>query len=294
MDPDDETLDPAPPAPAPPAPPAPPVPPAVPPAPPAPPPAPSGLPENERRALIADHSARAERKLLKKLFGTDDPAEVERLRTEQQARLDQHQQMVDAEATRKREQMSEVERLTNDVTRLTEENTQLKAKIQAFGICGPLLNQGDKVAAQQDAHIKGIAINHISPRWLKYSMGEFRDYVLSLPVGEQKKLDERRIGKWFVEFAKKEPTVALEPPKAPVVEPPAAPPAPPAPAPPAPPQRQVLAAGARPPGAGTKPNVPPTPADPFAGKTPLPGKPNSMNKQELRDYAKANGLSYPG
>lgn len=226
---------------------------------------------------------------MKKLFGTDDPAEVERIRAEQQQRLDQQQQMVVAEEERKRAQMSEVERLNADVARLTEENTQLKAKLQRV--------EGDKVAAQQDATIKGIAVNFIQPKWIKYAMNEFRDYVISLTLVEQKKVDERRTSKWFGDFAKREPLVALEAPKpaAPLAPPPEAPPALAPGAPSAPiVRRPPLAAGARPPGLQPKPNAAPPNSDPFAGYTPLPGKPNSMSKDMLRSYAKHHNLPYPG
>lgn len=265
------------------------TPPAVvaPPVAPVPPPVatpPVGSAEADRRALIADHTARGASKALKKLFGTDDPAEIERIRAEQQAKLDEHAQMVAQQEAKKREQLTEVERLQTDIARLTEENTQLKAKLQKV--------EGDKVSAQQAAKINSLAINHISPKWLKYATNEFRDYVLSLTPAQQKILDDKRIAKWFADFAKQEPTCALEPPKAPEPALPAAPPVAKPPAPPA--ARPPLLAGARPPGLGPKPNAPPASNDPFAGLTPLPGKPNSMNKDQLRAYAKANNLPYPG
>lgn len=294
---DDENLDtpPTPPVATPPAvtpPPAPPVAavPLVPPLAPAPVERPSSD-DSQRRALLDDHKARAERKLLKRLFGTDDMVEVERIRSEQSQRLEQHQQMVSAEEQRKREQMSEVDRLNADVTRLTNENTELKAQLQRL--------KGDKVAAEQDAKIRSLAVAHIQPKWLKYAMNEFRDYVMSLSPEDQKKLDERRTTRWFAELAKREQVISLEqstPAATPPAAPPATPPAPPASTTPAVPplqRRPLLPAGARPAGAPPKPNAAP-PVDPLAGKTPLPGKPNSMNRQELRDYAKREGLPYPG
>ena len=284
---EDETLDPTPPHDLPSAPPAPPPPApaqAQPPALPTPVPAPPkrGLSEEER-ARIEDHKARALKKQLKDLFGTDDPAEVERIRNEYRSKAEKHDQLLQAEEQRKREQMTEVQRLQEDLQRVTSERDQLKAELDSL--------KREKVVMEQDAKIRSIAIRYVDPKFLKYSMQEFGEYVRSLADADRKRVDEKRTDLWFKNFARANENMALKTVEAPS---PAAPPTeqakPPSPGTP-PPIPRRLPAGAKPAGTPPKPNVPP-PADPLAGKTPKPGLPNSMNKEELKIYAQRQGIRY--
>ncbi len=261
---------------------APPAPAAVvaPPAPPAAPARRSNALSDEEKARLNDHKDREKRRLLREEYGTDDEAEVARIRLERKKKLDEHDALVAAEAERKRSQMSEVEQLQAEVASLKSENEDLKRQLAE--------TKKDVVAKEQDSRIQGIAIKHVRLDRVKYAKQEFREYVVKLTDVEKRRLNEVTIDKWFKKFATDNPDMALGAPAAP---PPAATPPVPAAAPPAapaagaPPLRRVLPAG------GARPVVPvprqAAPADPFAGKTMKPGLPNSMTPKEVREYAKS-------
>lgn len=239
--------EPPPPAPAPPAPvvAAPPPPP-----PPAPEPAPRPSPD---RALRDDYKARGRKQVLRELFGTDDEEQVRQILVSNKDKLAQFEALRTQEEQRKRESMSEVERLTADVQRLTAENEQLKAQVESL--------KKDQVASQQDVRLRGIAGKFIRPNRVKFALTEFREYVLALTPTQRKLLDEKRTASWFQRFAKENPDLALEA-EQPAPSLPAAQP-PPAPSPPAPTPARVVPAGARLPARPPVPNAPPAP----------PGKP---------------------
>lgn len=256
---------------------------------PAPAPAPKSAPDIDRRALAADHQARGRSKLLKELYGTDDEAEVARIRAEQAKKLEEHSNLTTEAERKKREQMGEVERLTNDLTAMTAERDELKKKLEQVS--------ADRKAYEQNAKIQGIAVQYVKPAYTKYAMQDFRDYALSLKVADQKALDERLTKVWFSRWAREHATMALEAAtptaQAPVAGEPPAPATPPKPAtsaaPPAvPPLRRVLPAGS--PKPAPKPAAPAAEADPLAGLTPKPGLPNSMNPQQLKIYAQRNNV----
>lgn len=237
-------------------------------------------------ATASDIRAREKKKLLREEYGTDDPDKVAEIKAERQARLDEHARLKETDEANKRAQLSEVERLTADVNRLTSENEKLAAKIK--------LLETDNVVSKQDAKIRSIAVQYIQPNKLKYAVIDFGEYVRSLTKADQAKMDEIRTTNWFKKFARENPDMALgatppavaakavvkdddaEPPKAgtpPVVQRPTA---------------RVVPAG-RP-----RPAVPvaakPAVADPLAGLTPRPGQPNSMNRQQLAQHMKNQGL----
>lgn len=287
---DDETLDPAtglpvtPPA-APPAAPAA-VPPAAPPAAPAAPPVQTTAQRKAaEEATAKDIRAREKRKLLVEEYGTDDPDKIAEIKADRAKRLEEHQALVAKEEETKRAQMGEVERLTADVNRLTTENEQLKLKIKNL--------EQDQVASKQDAKIRSLAVKHIKPTKLKYAIIDFGEYVRSLTKADASKLDELRTENWFKKFARENPDMALEATPAAaaktevVVDDDAGKPKPGTPPAVQRPTR-VVPAGKPKPGAPvqTKVAVP----DPLAGKTPLPGKPNSMNKKELALHMQRQGL----
>ncbi len=285
---DDEVLDSSVPAPAP-APTPAPAPAALPAPVPAPAPAPVAVKptRTSEEATAADIRKREKAKALKELYGTDDLDEIERIKEKRRVEAEELQNLKAKEEQTKREQMTEVQRLTDDVTRLTTENEQLKAKVKSLEI--------ERVTNQQDAKIRSLAIKHIKPSKLKYALIDFGEYIRTLTKADAAKIDELRTENWFKRFARENPDMSLEaaPPapatKTDVVDDPEKKPEPKPGTPPpvARPTRVVPAGKPKP----ANP-VPPTqsPPDPLAGKTPRPGLPNSMNKQELALHMKRQGL----
>jgi hypothetical protein len=260
---------------------------------PAPVPAPAPAPRRadpELQARIDDQAQRRVNKQLKALFGTDDPAEIERIRADQAKRLEEHQSLVEANEARKREQMGEVEKLTADLAAMTAERDQYKAQVEEM--------KKERITNEQNAKLTELAGKFIRPNRIKFALQEFRDYVLKLKVDDRKRINEVITSNWFKKYAADNPDLALEskPSVTTEPEPKAVPATPPAPAakpgtpPPLLQRRTVPAGGTRP---ATTPNTPP-PADPLGGKTIKPGLPNSMTKEEVRAYAKSQGLPYPG
>lgn len=286
---DDEVLDPAAPAPA--QVPAAPLPaPATPPAAPAPTPAPAPVAAKPTRsteeATAADIRKRERSKALRELYGTDDLDEIERIKEKRRIEAEELQNLKTKEEQTKRDQMTEVQRLTDDVQRLTTENDQLKAKIKTLEV--------ERVTNQQDAKIRSLAIKHIKPSKLKYAIIDFGEYIRSLTKADAAKMDELRTENWFKKFARENPDMSLETaapaPAKPEAKPESEPEKEAKPGTPPAVQRptRVVPAGKPKPAAPVAPTQ--QPPDPLAGKTPRPGMPNSMNKQELSLHMKRQGL----
>ncbi len=233
-------------------------------------------------ATAADIRKREKNKLLREEYGTDDPDKIAEIKAERQARLDEHARLKETDEANKRAQLSEVERLTADVNRLTTENDQLKAKLKNL--------ETEQVVSKQDAKIRSIAVQYILPSKMKYAVIDFGEYVRSLTKADQAKMDEIRTTNWFKKFARENPDMALPTGTAPVVakatetkevEPkPATPPVV---------QRPRVVPAGRPAVKVATPATPPV-VDELAGLTPKPGQKNSMNRTQLAVHMKRQGL----
>lgn len=198
-------------------------------------------------------------------LGITDKAQLTKEREEAKA-------LREAQEKAERERMTREEQLSKDLEAERAKREKAEATSQ----------QATRTAtyAQEDARITQIAIRHVdasSSVKVKAAKIEFSDYVERLTEAQRARLSEASIDRWFRRFIKDNPDFA---PRA--AEPPAG-----APAPKPPVTRPIHAPAPKAPRAATPQSQDPTMG--ANGKTTLPGKPNSMNKQELRDHLKKRG-----
>lgn len=177
---------------------------------------------------------RTERDLLKKYFGTSDPAEVARIRAGLQQTQDQLKERDtelakyrQSDEEKKRAEMSEIERISADLvasqSRVAELENELKAQ------------KTEVLASKQAQHIDGIARKyHVKEKNTRHLRQDFKTYWGGL-TGEQRKVAGMPVSfdRWVRNWAKENPEL-LE--TAPTVDTTTTPPAtatPPAPARPA-------------------------------------------------------------
>lgn len=243
------------------------------------------VPLADRLKRAGKTAAEAANRRWAQALGADDPAKVaERLK-----KLDDLEK---ADAERQQATMTEVQRLQAE--REAEKN-------RADQLEGQLREAQENAAYQrQDQQLREIASEYVDPKAVRFARHEWANYVVGLTAEEQEKLSPRDAKKWFQRFAQDNPQFA----KGTGAPPPAD--APPAQRPGAPPARRP----APPPNAARKPinnGPPPAKRDPAAGaapaagdsttdggKTARPGQKNSMNRAELKEFARKHGVNYPG
>lgn len=231
--------------------------------------------ERTRAALLAE-------------LGIQDP---KAFKTQREREAEELRAFKEAEEQRKREAMSEQERLATDLERERERVAALESELTEL--------RETKIADEQRAKLEAAASKFINPKFLRYAVRtDFRTYVQELAKTDRKALkalDDRAVERWFREWAKDNPEMALkaaEAPPAPAPETPSKPAAPSG----KPTERKVIK---RPITTGPSPRaVVPTPA-PGTGngtatqKTFRPGQPNSMSKREAREEAAKLGIRLP-
>jgi hypothetical protein len=270
-------------------PPAAPLPPAAA-APPAPPPAapppPAALPKvygsggaEVPDEAISEVKAKERKRLLKAEFGTDDPAQIEQIKLQRSADLDELKRLREADETRKRETMTEVDRLKADLEKANLKITDLTQQLEG--------TRTEVVAQKQAATMAQIISAHkFKEKYVPWVNEEIAKYFKALTKTDQAKFGRASINAWLAKYAKENPELTEAAPPPSVVVDPAAPPAPPA-APP--PPKRVLASNGKP---VVPPKVlaPPPAVDPLAGKTARPNQPNSMTDKELKEHMARQGM----
>lgn len=212
---------------------------------------------NERVARAKKAAREEEKKRLKEIFGTDDPEEIKRIKEE-------HQRLKTETEKQKRERMSREQRLQEDLKREQKVKEELEQRIQKM--------ERDAAFAQQDSAIRGLAAKHIAQDYVDDVMFIYARTVLAnMDQAEADKVTEKDIAKWFADYAKKRPAFAREqggngtPAK-----------------------KKPISTG-KPPAGKPKPTGG---SESHQGKTPAPGKPNSMTKEELAKYKKERGIQW--
>lgn len=247
---------------------------APPPAPAVAPPAPAAPSKEEEEKRASDIRAREHKKAMKAAYGTDDPAEIERIQKQREQDAADLARLRGAEQKAQRDNMTEVQRLQTDLDAANRKVAELEAQIESL--------KSQAMNAKQQSEIAGRMMQlgfDPDQRKQRMVMRELGDHVKSLTKTQLAVFGKTGgVDKWLKEFLKENPSFArptapapAAPPKAPVT---ATPPKP-APRVPAGP-RQPVPPAARPPTA--------TDTDPLAGKTVLPGRPNSMTPEELRQH----------
>lgn len=210
------------------------------------------------RLTRAMNSARAEeRKRLKEIFGTDDPAEIKKIQEE-------HSKLKAETEKQRRERMNREQQLEEDLKRERQSKADLEQRIQKM--------ERQSAYQQQDSAIKQIASKHIASDYLDdVSFIYARNVLAKMTQEEADAVDEKAISKWFADYAKKRPAFARD-----------------QAAGKPPPKRAPITTG-KPPVGKPKPNGGQAS---FQGKTPRPGQPNSMSKEELAKFKKEKGLQW--
>lgn len=224
----------------------------------------------------------AERKrLLKAEFGTDDPAEVEKLRVKRQADAEELTRLREESEARKRSEMTEIDQLKADLQKATTKIAELTAQLED--------QKTQTLAQKQNAEVRALVASHkFKEKFVPFVNDQMAQHYAKLTKTEQGKFGRAAINAWLAKYAKENQELV----EAPTGAPPAELTAPPAAAAPAaapkPPVRTPATNGKQP----VPPKVAAAPAapDPLAGLTPRPGLPNSMNDKQLKEYMNRQGM----
>ena len=219
--------------------------------------------ERARRSASAETEAK-HKAWLKEKFGTDDIVEAEK-RAARWAKLEAD------EEKRKREAMSEQDRLKADLDIERKKREAAEARVRDV--------EALRLHEQQSSNIGRIASSHIASEYAEdvtlIFAKHLRNRIANGEKAEVEAMTEKDVNRWFADFAKRKPAFAAATAAAPKTAP-AAEPA----------KRQPVGAGA-PPG-----NPPPKPNASGVVKTMRPGQPNSMTDQEVRATLRKQGFNY--
>lgn len=212
---------------------------------------------NDRIARAKKSAAAEEKERLKELFGTDDPAEIKRIK-------DEHAELRKAKEEADRAQMSEVERVNADLDKERARADAAEARATKL--------EEDRAYDQQDSQVRRLASQHIAEDYVDAVSVIYARELNKKSAQELEALDDRAIGAWFSDFVKKQPAFGRQTGS---------------PAAPKPPVKKPVTTGAKP---GETP-----PANPVATagmKDIRPGRPNSMTRPEAASAARAKGYSW--
>lgn len=213
----------------------------------------------------------AERKKVLADLGVDDPAAFKTAREKEQAELATLRKSAEE---RQRAEMTEIEKHKLDLAKAEQQRDEARAELAQERV------QRDVV--QREQKLGALASNYIDQRFVKVARVEFAEYVRGLAPKLQEKLTDGDIARWFTAWAKKHPQFTTT--------------APPAGEKKSDTTKRTITNGA-PPRRVTPPNGEAKPGGDqpgyYKGKRVKAGFPDSMNRVELREYAKANNLPMP-
>lgn len=248
-----------------------------------------------RLKQAADKAAAEERRRLFAELGIDDPARFKESRERTQKEL---ADLRAAEEKRQREAMTEQERLRKDLETAHARIAELEAERERLVT--------DTQRKEQKERLTGIALRYVSPKYAGFAVTGFQEYVVALPASEFAKLEQSKgeIERWFRRFARDNPELAAssqdsekaaaDAKAAEAARAQAA--AAPAPAPARPRvvvQQRKITNGTPPKGAPAPAATPAAGPPSLAGKDPRPGRPNSMTRAEVRQWAASQGVRMP-
>lgn len=236
---------------------------------------------------ISDRVDRERRRLFREEYGTEDAAEVAKIRAKRKEDADRLQRFQSEEETRTREAMTAQQKLEADLAAERAKREGLEAQLRDM--------RESAAVSQQTTQLTEIAAKVIDPDLVEDALGRFQRHLRGLDVDQIKRLTPRAIERWFAKLVEDRPKFKLQPVAAPAGTPDRAPAAvaPPAAAPAKPvPRRVPLATSTAARGGVPRARPPAGPADPsvVGGKDVRPGRPNSMNRQELNEHLRARGL----
>lgn len=227
---------------------------------------------------IADRVKRDKRKHLRELYGTDDDAQIETIKLQRTKDAEDLAALRASKEKADRDQMSEVQRLTNDLDAANKKVAELTA--QLAGKDREVMSSKQEVALASRLSTHKFIQRPAVQKMVKVALADHFNSLSKTAQAVFVKTGE--IDRWLRTFAKDNPEFVVQAAAPPAVVTPV-----PAVAPPAAPRAPV-----RVPAGTARPVVPPraaattSPVDPLEGKTALPGRSNSMNKQELAEFMK--------
>lgn len=178
-------------------------------------------------------------------------------------------------------EMTELDRVKAQLAAANEEIAQLRAATEEA--------QTETAREREVRILEGIGGKVLKPRYVRVALTEFREHLRTLEKEDVETMKPREVERWFSTYAKENPELALGDP---AEQPAAAVAAPVAAVKPA--ARRPITNGRPPP---KRPDGGPVTTDAphmLHGKTVRPGQPNSMTPAEVRAFAKANCVDYPG
>lgn len=194
-------------------------------------------------------------------YGVKTPEELD-------AKLKAADELAKAEEARRRAQLTEQERLAADLAAANAKIAERDAKIREY--------EDARAADEAGQQFAELARKHVKPGKVDWALMGLRDHIAAKvkadPAAEFTDKDAER---WLRQLPIRDPDFAI----APAAKPP--------------PARKPITTGADP--AGDKPPAKPAPyvgPHVYKGKIALPGYPNSMNKEELAEFARSQGIRH--
>lgn len=233
---------------------------------------------------ISARVERANKKQLREIFGTDDPDQIKAIVAKGKesgtvrtpAEQEEFDRLKRQESARTRARLTQQQRSDADIKTKDARILELEGQITR--------RDQDVAVSEQDSVINEAAQGHIEPGLMRHVRRDLAAHLTELQTSNPAafaKFGPRQLGRYFERYAVDNPSFAVK-----AAQEEGSAPAPATPSKPAPVKRQVTTTKthARPPA----PSAPDGPGS-FNGKVVKPGQPNSMNKQELREYAKTQG-----
>jgi len=204
--------------------------------------------------------ARAPKKTLKEIFGTDDREAI-------LAQKAEFEKMVSEKEKTRRAQLDELEREREDRKKAEERATKLERQLAK--------RDRDEQAAAAARELTDSATKVISSSYAEYALADFKKHINTKSDEEIDAMSQDDIDKFFTDWVEKRPeTKRGGAPKSEEKKPV---------------QKVAISNGAPP---GNRPSPPKSGEDALNGKTPRPGQPNSMNAAELAEYKRRTGRSW--
>lgn len=235
---------------------------------------------------VSEIRAGERRKFNREHYGTEDEAEVARIKKEREDRLAKAAELETKAEKDRLDKLSETERLKEELRIEREQRAAEKTRLETERDT----TRDALETERQDVQLTGIGSKYIAPKFLKVAKVELGAHIETLTKAQLAAFDEKAIGKWFANYVKENPEFA---PQAPAVaktaEEIAAEEAAKKNRPPVVPAKRPLGA---PRGTGTRPPVvaakPATGAGTYKGKTV-----KQMNRNELDEYYSSLGKRKP-
>lgn len=153
---------------------------------------------------VSEIKARERRKLLKEIYGTEDEDQAAVVRADREKKIKRAEEFELEQEKARLANLSELDRLKEELRIEREQRASEKTRLESQ-LTG---TKTELEVERQDMMIGGIAGKHIAPKFLKTAKVEFGEFVDTLTKKQLEELDQKRIDKWFRDYAKENPEFA--------------------------------------------------------------------------------------